>query len=175
MIVFGFFFKKKNGGRAKPSHLDWAKTGPAQMQLNYSAATCRNEFFCIQLPQRKRRRQRREEKIAWLRGLRRAEDVWTVSQKASAEVMVAEVGCERKKKRLQRREKGWKEKRESRGGSLVLGWWLCWLLMVELVVAGMAGREKERKSCRNRAERLVFGRLWTRFSPSSDHQIYLYL
>jgi hypothetical protein len=38
-----------------------------------------------------------------------------VSQEASAEVMVAGVGCGRKKKKLQRREKGWKEKREGRG------------------------------------------------------------
>jgi hypothetical protein len=43
-------------------------------------------------------------------------------------------GCEREKKRLQRREKGWKDKRESRGGNLVVGWWLCWLLAMELVV-----------------------------------------
>jgi len=48
-----------------------------------------------------------------------------VAQKASAKVMVAAVGCEREKKKLQRREKGWQEKRESRGGSLVVGWWLC--------------------------------------------------
>ena len=33
---------------------------------------------------------------------------------------MAGVGCERDKKRLQRRDKGWKEKRESRGGSLVV-------------------------------------------------------
>jgi len=35
-----------------------------------------------------------------------------VAQEASAEVMVVGVGCGRKKKKLQRREKGWKEKRE---------------------------------------------------------------
>ena len=35
-----------------------------------------------------------------------------MAQEASAEVMVVGVGCGRKKKRLQRREKGWKEKRE---------------------------------------------------------------
>jgi len=40
----------------------------------------------------------------------RAGDVWSV----------AGVSCEREKKRLQRREKGWQEKRESRGGSLVV-------------------------------------------------------
>ena len=69
-------------------------------------------------------------------GYGRAEDVWPVAQKAVAEVTVAEAGCGRKKKKLQRREKGWKEKRESRGGSLVgvlacyggdgggSGWWL---------------------------------------------------
>jgi hypothetical protein len=42
----------------------------------------------------------------------RAGDVWPVAQEASAEVTVAGVGCVRKKKRLQRREKSWKEKRE---------------------------------------------------------------
>jgi hypothetical protein len=87
----------------------------------------------MQRPQR-RRRQRREEKVAWLRGLGRAEDVWTVAQETSTEVMVAGVGCEREKKRLQRREKGWQEKRESRGGNLVVDWWLCWLPAVEMVV-----------------------------------------
>jgi hypothetical protein len=46
------------------------------------------------------------------------------------EVLVAGVGCGRKKKKLQRREKGWKEKRESRGGCLVVGWWLCWFPVV---------------------------------------------
>ena len=35
-----------------------------------------------------------------------------MAQGASAEVMVARVSCGRKKKKLQRREKGWKEKRE---------------------------------------------------------------
>jgi len=35
-----------------------------------------------------------------------------VAQRTSAEVMLAGVGCGRKKKTLQRREKGWKEKRE---------------------------------------------------------------
>jgi len=76
----------------------------------------------MQRPQR-RRRQRREEKVAWLRGLGRAEDVWTVAQETSTEVTVAGVGCEREKKRLQRREKGWQEKREPRwqlGGRLVV-------------------------------------------------------
>ena len=35
-----------------------------------------------------------------------------MAQGASAEVMVAGVGCGRKKKKLQKREKSWKEKRE---------------------------------------------------------------
>jgi hypothetical protein len=77
-----------------------------------------------------------------------------VAQEASAEVVMAGVGCGRKKKTLQRREKGWKEKRESRGGSLVVGWWLCWLPVVELVVeklvvVGTTRRERERKNCIN--------------------------
>jgi hypothetical protein len=37
-----------------------------------------------------------------------------------AGVLVAGVGFRRKKKKLQRREKGWMEKRESRGGCLVV-------------------------------------------------------
>ena len=73
-----------------------------------------------------------------------------MAQEALAEVVVAGVGCGRKKKRLQRREKGWKEKRKSCGGSLVVGWWLCWLPVVELVVALVGGwnggeREGEKK------------------------------
>ena len=73
-----------------------------------------------------------------------------MAQEASAEVVVAGVGYGRKKKKLQRRENGWKEKRESRGGSLVVGWWLCWLPVVELVVALVGGwngggREGEKK------------------------------
>ena len=46
-----------------------------------------------------------------------------VAQETSTEVTVAGVGCEREKKRLQRREKGWQEKREPRwqlGGRLVV-------------------------------------------------------
>ena len=35
-----------------------------------------------------------------------------MAQGASAEVMVARFDCARKKKKLQRREKSWKEKRE---------------------------------------------------------------
>ena len=35
-----------------------------------------------------------------------------MAQGASAEVKVARFGCARKKKKLQRREKSWKEKRE---------------------------------------------------------------
>jgi hypothetical protein len=66
----------------------------------------------MQLPQRRRRSQRREEEVAWRRGLGRDELVRLVAQGALAEVMVAEVGCRRKKKTLQQREKSWKEKRE---------------------------------------------------------------
>jgi hypothetical protein len=59
----------------------------------------------MQRPQR-RRRQRREEKVAWLRGLGRAEDVWPVAQEASAEEMVAVLaayGGGRKKKMQKKR------------------------------------------------------------------------
>jgi hypothetical protein len=111
---------------------------------------CRNEF-CMQRPRRRRRRQRSEEKVAWLGGLEHVEDVWPMAQEASAEVTVAGVGCGRKKKKLQRREKGWKEKRESRDGSLVVSWGLCWLPVVEKLVVALIGgwnggeREGEKK------------------------------
>jgi hypothetical protein len=42
--------------------------------------------------------------------------------------------CRGERKARRRREKGWKEKRESRDGSLVVSWGVCWLLVVELVV-----------------------------------------
>jgi hypothetical protein len=42
--------------------------------------------------------------------------------------------CRGERKARRRREKGWKEKRESRDGSLVVSWGLCWLPVVELVV-----------------------------------------
>ena len=76
-----------------------------------------------------------------------------MAQEASAKVTVAGVGSEKKKKTLQRREKGWKEKRESRGGSLVVSWWSCWLPVVELVfgvgmvVAEGHGGERGKKEC----------------------------
>jgi hypothetical protein len=99
-IVLNFFvFFKWGPGRIQPSHLGWAKIGPAQSQVNYSATACRNEF-CLQRPRRRRRRQRREEKVAWLGGLGCAEDVWPVAQEASAKVTVAGgKGSKKKKKR----------------------------------------------------------------------------
>ena len=48
----------------------------------------------------------KEEKVVRHGGYGCDEDVWLVAQEASTEVMVAKVGYERKKKRLQRREKG---------------------------------------------------------------------
>ena len=102
----------------------------------------------MQRPQRRRRRQRREEEVAWRGGLGRDEVIRPVAQGASAEVMVAGVGCGRKKKTLQRREKSWKEKREKVTVAvlpLVRSWvdgndggksgcggggrWQCWLLV----------------------------------------------
>jgi hypothetical protein len=104
-----------------------------------------------------------------------------VAQEASAEVTVAGVGCERKKKKLQRREKGWKEKRERVAvaawwpfsgcdGFLWWSWcsgkewwkkwwkkwWQCWLLVAE----------EERKRCRRResAERRGKTSRWLRLS-----------
>jgi hypothetical protein len=49
------------------------------------------------------------------------------------------------------------------------------LVAEKLVVAGTAGRERERKTAETGAEGLVFGRLLTRFSPFSGHQRSLYL
>jgi len=72
----------------------------------------------MQQPRQRRKRQSREEEVAWRGGLGRDEVVRPVAPEASAEVTVAGVGYEREKKRLQRREKGWKEKRESRDGLL---------------------------------------------------------
>jgi len=66
----------------------------------------------MQQPRRGRKRQSREEEVTSRGGLGRDEVVRPMAQGASAEVMVAGVGCGRKKKKLQRREKGWKEKRE---------------------------------------------------------------
>jgi hypothetical protein len=60
----------------------------------------------MQQPRRGRKRQSREEEVAWRWGLDRDKVVRSVAQGASAEVMVAGVGCGRKKKKLQRREKG---------------------------------------------------------------------
>ena len=54
-------------------------------------------------------------------------------------------------------------------------------LAVTVVVVALVGgwnggeREGDKKNCRNGAERLVFGRLWTQFSPPSGNQIRLYL
>jgi len=99
----GFFLNGAGPDPAQPFGL--ARTGPTQSHVYYSAAACKNEF-CMQRPRRRRRRQHSEEKVAWLRGLGRVEDVGPVAQEASTEVMVAGVGCGRKKKKLQRREKG---------------------------------------------------------------------
>ena len=92
--------------------------------------------------------------MAW--GLGHDEMVWPMAQEASTEVMVAGVGCGRKKKRLQRREKGWKEKRERAAmaawwsvgrcvGFMWCSWWRLWS------VAGTA--ERERTNCRNQGWR----------------------
>jgi len=54
----------------------------------------------LQQPRRERKRQSWEEEVAWRGGLGRDEVVRQVDQGASAEVMVAGVGCGRKKKKL---------------------------------------------------------------------------
>jgi hypothetical protein len=73
-----------------------------------------------------------------------------MAQEALTGVMVAGVGCGRKKKRLQRREKGWKEKRERAAmaawwsvgrcvGFMWCSWWRPWS------VAGTTERERGRE------------------------------
>jgi hypothetical protein len=47
--------------------------------------------------------------------------------------------CRGERKARRRREKGWKEKRESRDGSLVVSWGLCWLPVVEKLVVALIG------------------------------------
>jgi hypothetical protein len=74
----------------------------------------------MQQPRRGRKRQSKEEEVAWRGGLERDEVVRPVAQEATTEVMVAGVGHGRKKKKLQRREKGWKEKSER---VAVAAWW----------------------------------------------------
>jgi hypothetical protein len=44
------------------------------------------------------------------------------------------------------------------------------LVVQKLVVAGKAGRERERKTIETGAVGLVFGRLWTLFSLPLGHQ-----
>jgi hypothetical protein len=56
-----------------------------------------------------------------------------------AEVLVAGVGCGRKKKKLSRREKGWKEKRESRSGCLVVMLVSCGVARVEGLMVALVG------------------------------------
>jgi len=72
-----------------------------------------------------------------------------VAQEAAAEVTVAGVGSEKKKKTLQRREKGWKEKRESLGGQLVVVLASCGGagVRVGMVVAEGHGGERGKKEC----------------------------
>jgi len=52
---------------------------------------------------------------------------------------VAGVGCERKKKKLSRREKGWKEKRESRSGCLVVMLVSCGVARAEGLMVALVG------------------------------------
>jgi len=110
---FGFFSKKekkRESGQTQPLGLGHNWLGPNQGLINWLAA-CKNEF-CMQQPRRGRKRQSWEEEVAWRGGLGRDEVVRPVARGASVEVMVAGVGCGRKKKKLQRREESWKEKRE---------------------------------------------------------------
>jgi hypothetical protein len=61
----------------------------------------------------------------------------------------------------------------------MVGWWLCWLPVMQLVVAVMAKRRERVKQTATKEKfwggMLVFGRLWAQFSPSSGHEIHLYL
>jgi hypothetical protein len=67
----------------------------------------------MQRPRRGSKRQSREKEVAWRGGFRRDEVVRLVAQEASAEVMVAGVGCGRKKKKVvEERERLEGEERE---------------------------------------------------------------
>jgi len=146
----------------------------------------------MQRPRRGSKRQSKEKEVAWRGGLGRDEVVWLVAQEASAEVMVAGVGYRRKKKKLQRREKGWKEKRESCGSCAYCRWGFgfvvrlrCRLLVEEEGLCGVfkgwrsSGREREKRERwleeKKQGRSCFFGLFWTRFSPPSGHQIHLYL
>ena len=91
-----------------------------------------------------------EEKATWVCGHGCDQEVELMVQATSLWWMVEELavgGRESKKRRrkwegLQIGERNWR-------WLLVVGWWLCWLPVVELVVTRMAGRERERKNCRN--------------------------
>ena len=63
IFLFLFFFLK-GAGPDQPSHLSWAKTGPTQRHVNYSAAACRNGFY-MQRPRRRRRQCREENHLRW--------------------------------------------------------------------------------------------------------------
>jgi hypothetical protein len=70
----------------------------------------------MQRPRRGSKRQSREKEVVWRGGLGRDEVVRPVAQEVSTEVMVAEVGCGRKKKKVaEKRERLEGEEREGHG------------------------------------------------------------
>ena len=87
-IFFCFVFKNKRGpSHSQPLGLGHNWPGPNHELINLVVA-CRNEF-CMQQPRRGRKRQSKEEEVAWRGGLGRDEVVRPVAREATAEVMVA--------------------------------------------------------------------------------------
>jgi hypothetical protein len=76
----------------------------------------------MQRLRRGRKRQSRQKEVAWRGGLGRDEVVRPVAQEASTEVMVARVGCGRKKKKSCRGERKAGRRRERRSRSLLFHW-----------------------------------------------------
>jgi len=102
-----------------------------------------------------------------------------------AEAVAEMVAGGRGSKRRRRKREGLQRGERNRRWLLVVGGWLCWLPVVELMmkklVVSLVGgwideeRERERKTAETGAEGLVFRRLWTPISPPLGHEMQLYL
>jgi len=105
-------------------------------------------------------------------------DVRTVAE-AVIEMVAGGKGSKKRRKR-----KGLQRGERNRRWLLVVGWWLCWLPVVDMVVEKLvvAVTTERRERVKQTAAKeifwgggLVFSRLWTQFSPPSSHEIHLYL
>ena len=54
------------------------------------------------------------------------------------------------------------------GGLEVVCWWRIKVIVGSSTAEDAVEREGRKRNCRNGAKRLVFGRIWTRFSPPSE-------